>query len=58
MYKFLNEDVIDVWFGNGWYNWARFEIRRIKGKVFLNKINGRAIPNQLFSNLCKELEQL
>ena len=56
MYKFLTIDVIDVWFGSGWYNWARFEIRRIKGKVFLNKINGRAIPNTLFANICRELE--
>lgn len=58
IYKYLTMDVIDVFFGTGWYNWARFEIRRIKGRVYLNKINGRAIPNTMFADLCKELEIL
>ena len=57
MYKFVARDVIDVFFGQGWYNWARFEVRRIKGKVFLHKINGCSIPATLFSSICIELEE-
>jgi hypothetical protein len=54
--RFVNRDVVDVFFGLGWNNWARFDIRRIKGKIFLNKIGGRPIPNQLFSKVCLQLE--
>ena len=54
--KFVNHNVIDVFFGLGWNNWARFEIRRIKGKVFLNKIAGCPLPNKLFSEICLQLE--
>ncbi|MCR4308187.1 MAG: hypothetical protein NUV80_06535 [Candidatus Berkelbacteria bacterium] len=55
-YKYVSTTVVDVWFGMGWLNWARFEIKRIKGKVFLTKTAGIPIPNQMFSDLCRELE--
>ena len=53
--KKLDNDHCDVFFGKGWDNWARFEIKRIKGKVFPIKQQGIALPNETFKELCQIL---
>lgn len=53
--KRINRHLCDVFFGDGWDNWARFEIRRIKGKAFPIKQQGVALPKELFAQLCEEL---
>jgi len=55
--KPLSRELIDVFFEKGWNNWARFEIKRIKGKAFLIKKGGMALPNALFKQLCQELKE-
>lgn len=55
IFKYVNEDIIDVWFGSGWYNWVRFEIKRLKGNLYLHKVNGRSLPNEMFFQLVREL---
>ena len=35
------DEVVDVFFEEGWDNWTRFQVKRAKGKVFLTKIGGR-----------------
>lgn len=51
----LSEERVDVFTGTGWYNWTRFEVRRIKGRVFLNKINGKPIKDEEFKAVCHAL---
>ena len=53
--KLLDHDHCDVFFGVGWDNWARFEIKRVKGKVFPIKQQGVALPNESFKELCQIL---
>jgi len=57
-YKLLNPDFVDVWVGSGWENWSRFEIKRIKGHVFLHKIGGRPMQPEAYKVLCQRLEKV
>lgn len=57
-YKLLNPDCVDVWVGNGWEAWSRFEIKRIKGHVFLNKVGGRHMQPEAYKVLCQRLEKV
>ena len=45
--KRLDANTLDVFWGNGWYNWARFEV---SGKN-LKKIGGQHVPSQVVSAL-------
>jgi len=53
--KFIDRNHCDVFFGKGWENWTRFEIKRIKGKVFPIKLQGAPLPSETFKELCKNL---
>ena len=53
---FVSPTCIDVFTGVGWYNWSRFDIKRIKGKVFLHKVNGKPLKAEEFKELCQHLE--
>lgn len=50
------DNVVDVFLGEGWENWTRFEIKRMKGKVFLKKLNGKPLKEQEFKDLCMQLQ--
>lgn len=54
--KHVTRNLVDVFFGEGWENWARFNVRRIKGKAFPTKIGGMALPDEVFKDVCKQLE--
>lgn len=54
--KWLSPTSLDVFVGKGWYNWTRFNIKRIKGKVYLEKVNGGSLDAAVFKQLCKDLE--
>lgn len=54
--KELSDVVVDVFLGTGWYNWTRFAVKRVKGKVFLNKINGKPLKEIEFQELCQCLK--
>ena len=53
---FISPTCIDVFTGTSWYNWSRFDIKRIKGKVFLNKVNGKPLKADEFKDLCQYLQ--
>ncbi len=46
---------IDVFCGTGWSEWTRFELKKIRSKVFLSKIGGRPVPQEVFKELCNVL---
>ena len=54
--KYLNPNTVDVFQKSGWFNWTRFNIERLNGKVFLKKVNGLSLEAQDFKDLCKFLE--
>ena len=54
--RVLNENTIDVFMDYGWLNWTRFEMKRMKGKVFLNKVGGKPLSEQDFRALCQQLQ--
>jgi hypothetical protein len=48
--------IYDVFWGNGWDNWSRFEIKYFDGKMKLNLIKGKSMNKELFSKLYIELK--
>lgn len=49
--KPVSNNVFDVFVGNGWSNWARFEKKSFKGRVFISLIKGNALEDAEFSKL-------
>lgn len=52
----LDENTVDVFLGAGWDNWSRFNVKRVKGKVFLTKTHGKAVKQEEFKELCHLLK--
>lgn len=47
--KHVNQNRFDVFFNNGWTNWARFEVTRGK----LTQVSGTDVPKPIVSFLEK-----
>jgi hypothetical protein len=47
--KHINAGLFDIFFNQGWDNWARFEV--VQGKV--NQIKGHTVPTNIQSFLAK-----
>lgn len=47
--------VVDVFWGKGWTQWARFEIKYFNGKIHLGLIKGVSMPKEVFSQLYSSL---
>ena len=54
--NFLDDTTVDVFLGDGWDNWTRFNVKRVKGKVFLTKTHGKAVKSEEFKELCSHLQ--
>lgn len=54
-YFIRNEKYVDVFTGQGWDNHTVFEMKRVKGKVYLTKVSGPAIDDGEFKTLCEKL---
>lgn len=54
-YFIRNEKYVDVFTGMGWDNHTVFEMKRVKGKVYLTKVSGPAIDDNEFKTLCEKL---
>jgi len=54
----VDHDVVDVFTGKGWDNWTRFKVKRIKGRVYLEKLNGQSLDSGVFKQLCSDLEKV
>lgn len=47
---------VDVFWGIGWDNWSRFDIKYFDGKMQLKLIKGKSMPKDIFSTLYTELK--
>lgn len=54
--RHLSENVVDVFVDKGWSNWTRFEVKRVKGKPYPNKIAGKPMTREQFQQLITELQ--
>ena len=55
--RHLSDMVIDVFTGNGWVNWSRFEIVNMKGKKSLKLIKGFPMEKSNFQTLYTEVNK-
>lgn len=49
--KKVNEHLIDVFVGNGWNNWSRFEVMFNHGKLLLKLVKGNPMHKEQFQDL-------
>lgn len=54
--KHLDDTRVDVFVDKGWENWTRFEIKRVKGKVYPTKVAGKPLTTEQFKKLCEDLK--
>lgn len=47
--------VLDVFTGQGWNNWSRFEATMNKGKIFLKLVKGTPMAKDDFATLYQTL---
>jgi len=47
--KHINKNTFDLFFNNGWDNWARFEVKGTQ----LHQVNGVQVPTNITSFLNK-----
>lgn len=52
---FVMGNIVDVFVDKGWDNWTRFDMKRIKGKVYLTKTSGKPLTSEQFKKLCEDL---
>lgn len=43
--------VVDAFWGKGWDQWARFEIKYFNGKMHLQLVKGSSMPKDTYSEL-------
>lgn len=55
--KKVSESILDVFCGNGWLQWSRFEVVFLKGRLTLKLIKGQPMSKEMFSTLYKELSR-
>ena len=56
VFLYVNPDVVDVFTGKGWENWSRFELKRMKGRVYPQKVGGKSLTQDQFKELCESLK--
>jgi hypothetical protein len=55
--KQVNQEIIDVFCGQGWLNWTRFEKTYLRGSLMLGKIKGRSLTPNEFKSLITILQE-
>ena len=55
--KWVSPTTIDVFTGKGWGNWTRFNIKRIKHQIYLEKAGGMSVDQDVFKFLCNNLDK-
>lgn len=55
--KPVNEQLVDVFVGNGWNHWSRFYKSFNQGKLFLKLVKGVPMSKEDFRNLYEEMSK-
>jgi hypothetical protein len=53
----LNDATIDVFTGNGWNNWSRFEVSYRSSRLSLKLVKGQPMKKEEYSKLYEELNK-
>ena len=51
----VNRNLVDVFLGDGWTNWARFGVFRRDGKIEVKKVSGGKMPASVIKSVYGEV---